>query len=263
MLIFDEEIFESFTDNDENDLIMTESSGNNSILFSFSYINLDEILKRLLIRPIEVQTSFVNKSLINYFFQKLNIEEHFIALRKYFLFENCEFAFTFVSYLCTKIFSNGEQKPTYSRKMNLVEIFNATNINEALNAAKSSIKNCKYIDSLSICISEEINSESLQDSSNSSKIEDLSGGLDSTNLQYCSEVLSYFNNLELKYTLAWPLNIVITDLCLKKYNQVFCFLLQIKFCHITLNNIWLSLKRVGKSTENSLIFSLFSCFSKI
>ena len=63
-----------------------------------------------------------------------------------------------MSYLCTKIFSNGEQKPTYSRKMNLVEIFNATNINEALNAAKSSIKNCKYIDSLSICISEEINS---------------------------------------------------------------------------------------------------------
>ena len=262
-IIFENEIFESPTDNHENDLIVSESNDNNSVLFSFSYISLDEILKRLLIRPIEIQTSFVNKCLLNYFFQKTRIEEHFIALRKYFLFEDCEFAFTFVSYLCSEIFSNNEQKPIYNRKLKLVEIFNPININEALNSAKSSIKNCKYIDNLSICINEEANSDILQDSSNatnSSKAEDLSGYFDSSSLQYCSEVLNYFNNLELKYSLNWPLNIVITDLCLKKYNQVFCFLLQIKFCHITLNNIWLSLKRVGMDSLNFLIFAFNSIF---
>ena len=242
-IIYDEEVFEKPIDNDVNDMIISESNEENSILFSFSYINVDEMLKRLLIRPIEIQTNFVNKCLVNYFLQQLSIEKHFIALRKYFLFEDCEFAFTFVSYLCSKIFSTNEQRPEANRKLKMAEIFNPINIHEALNVAKSSIKSCKLIENLSICINEE-SSDNLQESQNT-KADD-SSSIDNSGLQYCSEILNYFNNFELKYTLPWPLNIVITDLCLKKYNQVFCFLLQIKFCHLILNNIWLSLKRVGK-----------------
>ena len=246
-LVYDEEFFESSTDHEENDVIISESNDNNSpILFAFNYINLDKILMRLLQRPIEIQTNFVNKCLINYFFQKLNIESHFVALRKYFLFEDSEFAFTFVNYLCSKFFSSSDQQqPVYNRKLKIIEIFNPININEALNIAKSSIKNCKFIDNLSIGINEEnYSSDQLQDVSLNKSGNEYSN-LNSSCLQYCSEILGYFNNLELKYTIDWPLNIVITDLCMKKYNQVFCFLLQIKFCHLTLNNIWLSLKRIG------------------
>ncbi|RXM94295.1 Gamma-tubulin complex component 6 [Acipenser ruthenus] len=43
----------------------------------------------------------------------------------------------------------------------------------------------------------------------------------------------------------WPLNIVITDSCMNKYNRIFSFLLQLKHMVWTLRDIWFHLKRAA------------------
>lgn len=44
----------------------------------------------------------------------------------------------------------------------------------------------------------------------------------------------------------WPLNIVVTENCMNKYNKIFSFLLQLKHMVWTLKDVWFHLKRTGK-----------------
>ena len=55
--------------------------------------------------------------------------------------------------------------------------------------------------------------------------------------------------LELHYHLDWPVNVVITDSCLTRYNMIFCFMLQLKRVAWCLNDIWYRLKRDGKISD--------------
>lgn len=45
----------------------------------------------------------------------------------------------------------------------------------------------------------------------------------------------------------WPLNIIITDSCMNKYNRLFSFLLQLKHMVWSLREVWFHLKRTGES----------------
>lgn len=47
----------------------------------------------------------------------------------------------------------------------------------------------------------------------------------------------------------WPLNIIITDSCMNKYNRLFSFLLQLKHMVWSLRDVWFHLKRTGERTE--------------
>lgn len=44
----------------------------------------------------------------------------------------------------------------------------------------------------------------------------------------------------------WPLNIIITDSCMNKYNRLFSFLLQLKHMVWSLREVWFHLKRTGE-----------------
>lgn len=44
----------------------------------------------------------------------------------------------------------------------------------------------------------------------------------------------------------WPLNIIITDSCMNKYNRLFSFLLQLKHMVWSLRDVWFHLKRTGE-----------------
>lgn len=44
----------------------------------------------------------------------------------------------------------------------------------------------------------------------------------------------------------WPLNIIITDTCMNKYNRLFSFLLQLKHMVWSLREVWFHLKRTGE-----------------
>ncbi|KAJ6666431.1 hypothetical protein lerEdw1_000705 [Lerista edwardsae] len=54
----------------------------------------------------------------------------------------------------------------------------------------------------------------------------------------------------------WPLNIVITENCINKYNKIFSFLLQLKHMVWTLKDVWFHLKRTAlvKHASNSVQF---------
>lgn len=47
----------------------------------------------------------------------------------------------------------------------------------------------------------------------------------------------------------WPLNIIITDSCMNKYNRLFSFLLQLKHMVWSLREVWFHLKRTGERVE--------------
>lgn len=68
----------------------------------------------------------------------------------------------------------------------------------------------------------------------------------------------YFTSLLFLYTFAsclppqvdWPLNIIITDSCMNKYNRLFSFLLQLKHMVWSLRDVWFHLKRTGEQKES-------------
>jgi gamma-tubulin complex component 6 len=49
----------------------------------------------------------------------------------------------------------------------------------------------------------------------------------------------------------WPLNIIITDGCMNKYNRLFSFLLQLKHMVWSLRDVWFHLKRTGERALRS------------
>ncbi|KAF3855086.1 hypothetical protein F7725_023141 [Dissostichus mawsoni] len=53
------------------------------------------------------------------------------------------------------------------------------------------------------------------------------------------------NCLELRYKVDWPLNIIITDSCMNKYNRLFSFVLQLKHMVWSLREVWFHLKRTA------------------
>lgn len=54
----------------------------------------------------------------------------------------------------------------------------------------------------------------------------------------------------------WPLNIIITDGCMNKYNRLFSFLLQLKHMVWSLRDVWFHLKRTGEQAlEDVLLLS--------
>ncbi len=238
-MIFDNELKDKRLLNDN--LIENESSSN-LLLFSYNYINIEEILNRLLYKPIQIQNELVNKCLMNHFFLELKLEQHLIALRHYMLFESSEFAHTFISELCDKILFTSYSFNNLNRNL-----LNPIYVNEALDKAISSVnKNCKYVERFSIRI--DYNKEKARQNCAKHESENNNNNDDFSNfsVNYQKQILIFLSCLELKYKLEWPLNLIITDKCMRNYNLLFEFLLQIKLVLVALNNIWNALKSFGK-----------------
>lgn len=192
-------------------------------LYSFNYVELDEILSRILYKPVQVELDLINKCLINHFLFDLNLEEHLRVLRKYLLFENGIFAQKFVDEILEKI-----SFKDFDRLANLENVLSLIYVNEAFSKTCSEIKNCKYLENFSIQINK---SKSTPNSDTNSS----------------DNMLASLSMIELNYKLDWPLNLVITEQTLKMYNQIFALFLQIKFVLSALHNVWYTLRRFGKS----------------
>lgn len=151
------------------------------------------------------------------------------------LFESSEFSQTFINELSDKIIF------TTNRFNNLNEnLLNPVYVNEALEKAISSIKNCSCVENFSVRI--DYNKEKARQT-----VAKQSKNCSSFSTSYQKQILIFLNCLELKYKLDWPLNLIITDRCMRNYNQIFEFLLQIKLVLTALNNIWNELKCFGKN----------------
>ncbi len=209
------------------------------VIFSFNYINLEEILNRSLIQAIHTQSRIINKSLLYYFLFELNLEDHLAALRMYMLCENASFSQTLIDELCESILFSNDQKASFLFESQLNPIY----VTEALDKAVCNIKNCAYVENFSIRLDYE------KEKTLRTKV--ISSGYASNYNANQSQILLFLNCLELKYKLDWPLNIVITEKCFDGYNKIFQFLLQIKLILSAITNIWYNLKHFGK---------LFCCF---
>ncbi|XP_025937294.1 gamma-tubulin complex component 6 isoform X3 [Apteryx rowi] len=186
-------------------------------------LSLPVLMKRSITAPLVSHVSLVNKAIVDYYFVELNVEKHFEALRHFLLMEDGEFAQSLSDLLFEKLGSG--QTPG--------ELLNPLVLNSILN------KSLQY---------------SLHGDTK------LASNL-SFALKYLPEVFKpnapdALSCLELRYKVDWPLNIVITESCMNKYNKIFSFLLQLKHMVWTLKDVWFHLKRTAlvSHASNSVQF---------
>ncbi|XP_041058056.1 gamma-tubulin complex component 6 isoform X3 [Carcharodon carcharias] len=183
-----------------------------------SLISLPVLMKHSITAPLIAHASLVNKAIIDYLFVELNIEQNFEALRHFLLMEDGEFAQSLSDLLFEKLGSG--QTPG--------ELLNPLVLNSILNKALqySLHGDSKLASNLTFA------------------------------LKYLPEMFKpnapdALNCLELRYKVNWPLNIVITESCMSKYNKIFSFLLQLKHMFWTLKDVWFHLKRTALVNRSS------------
>eukprot|EP00064_Thunnus_orientalis_P004817 superscaffoldBa00000452_g4830 len=206
-------------------------------------VSLPVLIKNSVTTPLITHVSLVNKAVVDYFFVELGVERHFEALRHFLLMEDGEFAQSLSDLLFEKLGSG--QTPG--------ELLTPLVLNSIL-------------------------SKALQYSLHGDT--PLAGNFTFA-LRFLPETFhphapDSLNCLELRYKVDWPLNIIITDSCMNKYNRLFSFLLQLKHMVWSLRDVWFHLKRTdylnraifrGLLTEKAapvmnIIHSIFSLILK-
>ncbi|XP_072856687.2 gamma-tubulin complex component 6 isoform X2 [Pogona vitticeps] len=186
-------------------------------------LSLPVLMKRSVTAPLVSHVSLVNKAIVDYYFVELNVEKHFGALRHFLLMEDGEFAQSLSDLLFEKLGSG--QTPG--------ELLNPLVLNSILNKAlQYSLHGDTHLAS------------------------NLSFALKYLPEMFKPNAPDALNCLELRYKVDWPLNIVITENCMNKYNKIFSFLLQLKHMVWTLKDVWFHLKRTAlvKHASNSVQF---------
>ncbi|KAG7454749.1 hypothetical protein MATL_G00263030 [Megalops atlanticus] len=175
-------------------------------------VSLPVLMKHSVTTPLITHVSLVNKAVVDYFFVELRVESHFEALRHFLLMEDGEFAQSLSDLLFEKLGSG--QTPG--------ELLTPLVLNSILNKA------LQY---------------SLHgDSELAANFTFALRFLPETFHPLAPDAL---NCLELRYKVDWPLNIIITDSCMNKYNRLFSFLLQLKHMVWSLRDVWFHLKRAA------------------
>ncbi|KAM9377115.1 gamma-tubulin complex component 6 [Pholidichthys leucotaenia] len=175
-------------------------------------VSLPVLMKHSVTAPLITHVSLVNKAVVDYFFVELGVERHFEALRHFLLMEDGEFAQSLSDLLFEKLGSG--QTPG--------ELLTPLVLNSIL-------------------------SKALQYSLHGDT--PLAGNFTFA-LRFFPETFhphapDSLNCLELRYKVDWPLNIIITDSCMNKYNRLFSFLLQLKHMVWSLRDVWFHLKRTA------------------
>ncbi|XP_061177982.1 gamma-tubulin complex component 6-like [Saccostrea echinata] len=178
----------------------------------YDYLPLSEIMERSVVAPLASQISLVNESLLDYFFVELHLMDHLKALRRYLLMENGDFAQMLSDMLFEKISS-----PVSAREM-LTPLF----LNSALSKALKSTTQTD--DKLA---------------------ENLSFAFKYPPGHIPAKGRSVLDCMELRYIVSWPINIVITEESVNKYNQIFSFMLLQKQTVWVLKDVWHRLKRAA------------------
>ncbi|KAM4734380.1 gamma-tubulin complex component 6 [Anableps anableps] len=175
-------------------------------------VSLPVLIKHSVTAPLITHVSLVNKAIVDYFFVQLGVERHFEALRHFLLMEDGEFAQSLSDLIFEKMASG--QTPG--------ELLTPLVLNSILSKA------LQY---------------SLHgDTPLASNFTFALRFLPETFHPHAPDSL---NCLELRYKVDWPLNIIITDSCMNKYNRLFSFLLQLKHMVWSLRDVWFHLKRTA------------------
>uniref|UniRef100_A0A8C7ZZA9 Gamma-tubulin complex component 6 n=2 Tax=Oryzias sinensis TaxID=183150 RepID=A0A8C7ZZA9_9TELE len=175
-------------------------------------VSLPVLIKHSVTAPLITHVSLVNKAVVDYFFVEIGVEKHFEVLRHFLLMEDGEFAQSLSDRLFEKMVSG--QTPG--------ELLTPLVLNSILSKA------LQY---------------SLHgDTPLAANFTFALRFLPETFHPHAPDSL---NCLELRYKVDWPLNIIITDSCMNKYNRLFSFLLQLKHMVWSLRDVWFHLKRTA------------------
>ncbi|KAM6961186.1 gamma-tubulin complex component 6 [Aplochiton taeniatus] len=193
------------------DLSMRRASDTTSVQLS-AMVSLPVLMKHSVTTPLITHVSLVNKAVVDYIFVELGVDRHFEALRHFLLMEDGEFAQSLSDLLFEKLGSG--QTPG--------ELLTPLVLNSIL-------------------------SKALQYSlhGDSALAANFTFALRFFPETFHPHAPDSLNCLELRYKVNWPLNIIITDSCMNKYNRLFSFLLQLKHMVWSLRDVWFHLKRTA------------------
>ncbi|XP_021563248.1 LOW QUALITY PROTEIN: gamma-tubulin complex component 6 [Carlito syrichta] len=175
-------------------------------------LTLPVLMKRSVTAPLAAHISLVNKAAVDYYFVELQLEAHCEALRHFLLMEDGEFAQSLSDLLFEKL--GAGQTPG--------ELLSPL----ALNSVLSKALQCSL-------------------HGDTPHAANLSFALKYLPEAFAPNAPDALSCLELRYKVDWPLNVVITDSCLSKYNGIFSFLLQLKLVTWTLKDVCFHLKRTA------------------
>uniref|UniRef100_A0A8C6WR78 Gamma-tubulin complex component 6 n=1 Tax=Neogobius melanostomus TaxID=47308 RepID=A0A8C6WR78_9GOBI len=175
-------------------------------------VSLPVLIKHSVTAPLITHVSLVNKAVVDYFFVELGVERHFEALRHFLLMEDGEFAQSLSDRLFEKL-GSGQTPGELLTPLVLNSILNKA-LQYSLHGDSPLAPNFTFA------------------------------------LRYLPETFhphapDSLNCLDLRYKVDWPLNIIITDSCMSKYNRLFSFLLQLKHMVWSLRDVWFHLKRTA------------------
>ncbi|KAI1882307.1 hypothetical protein AGOR_G00249330 [Albula goreensis] len=175
-------------------------------------VSLPVLMKHSVTTPLITHVSLVNKAVVDFFFVELGVEKHFEALRHFLLMEDGEFAQSLSDLLFEKLGSG--QTPGEPLTPLVLNSILSKALQYSLHGDSELAANFTFA------------------------------------LRFLPETFhplapDALNCLELRYKVDWPLNIIITDSCMNKYNRLFSFLLQLKHMVWTLRDVWFHLKRAA------------------
>ena len=175
------------------------------------------LLQRSVMAPLLTQISLVNSGIVSYFMEELQIHKHFDIFRNFLFLEDGEFALSLSDQLFEKIASGVTPR----------ELCCPTVLNDVVSRALQ----------LSVyTVTEE-------------HVQNLAFALKWVPEMFKPNEISSLDFLELRYKVAWPVNIVITENSVIKYNKIFSFMLKLKRLSWILRDIWFHLKHVGHSRQ--------------
>ncbi|XP_077452195.1 gamma-tubulin complex component 6 [Stigmatopora argus] len=175
-------------------------------------VSLPVLIKHSVTTPLITHVSLVNKAIVEYFFVELGVERHFEALRHFLLMEDGEFAQSLSDRLFEKLGSG--QTPG--------ELLTPLVLNSILSKALQYSLHGDTPLAANFTFALRFLPESFHPHAPDS-----------------------LNCLELRYKVDWPLNIIMTDSCMNKYNRLFSFQLQLKHMLWSLRDVWFHLKRTA------------------
>ncbi|XP_072290946.1 gamma-tubulin complex component 6 [Eucyclogobius newberryi] len=175
-------------------------------------VSLPVLIKHSVTAPLITHVSLVNKAVVDFFLVELGVERHFEALRHFLLMEDGEFAQSLSDLLFEKM-GSGQTPGELLTPLVLNSILNKA-LQYSLHGDTPLARNFTFA------------------------------------LRFLPETFhphapDSLNCLELRYKVDWPLNIIITDSCMSKYNRLFSFLLQLKHMVWSLRDVWFHLKRTA------------------
>ncbi|XP_019618459.1 PREDICTED: gamma-tubulin complex component 6-like [Branchiostoma belcheri] len=196
---------------------------------SVDIVSLPVLIKRSITSPLTAQITLVNKAIVDYFIVELKAQRHFKALRTYLLMEDGEFGHAISDQLFDKL----------AQGLSPQELLSPLVLNSVLTRA----------------IQTSINRDSDYTANFSFALKWLPE-------HFKLNAHDTLDCLELRYKVDWPLNIVITDTTINKYNKIFSFMLQLKRITWVLKDIWFHLKRsaVTERAGNSSQFRQLQLF---